>query len=277
MSKNRAIVFLFAAVLAWSSIGALIKSVHTSILTLCCLSSGISAVVQFGFVRRVRWSKEPTIIVGIGLYLLISVTVVAAVKMTTAANAMLLQFCSPVFAGIFGVLFLNEPPKREEKIAVPLVLLGILLFFADQLEFGHFIGNCLGLLSGVFVAGYTIALRYEKSRSQTEIVMLSNIVVFFAFLPWAATERISTGDLLPILFAGVLSAFGWMFYGRAVQVVSPMTALIVTTPEAVLSPLIVALAIGEIPGFLAVAGGVIVLAAVGWYTSSCLGAAAMPE
>lgn len=180
---------------------------------------------------------------------------------------MLLQFCSPVFAGLFSAFVLKQPPHKEDKIAILLVLIGIMLFFADQLEFGHFIGNCFGLLSGVAVAAYTILMKLEKDRPQMELTVLGSLSIFLFCLPFAIASPPAASDIFPLVFCGiVVSGLGWVCYTKAIDAVSPTAALIITTPEAVLNPLLVAVFVGETPGMFAVIGAIIVLAAVSWYT-----------
>lgn len=202
----------------------------------------------------------------------ISLTITFAVRMTTAANAMLLQFCSPIFGVIFGIVFLKEQPKREDKLAIAFVLIGIVLFFSDQLEFGHFIGNCLGLLSGVAVAAYTTMMKlHDDHHSQMDMTIMGSIATCLVCIPFTVTSSISTADILPLIFCGiVVCGLGWTFYSRAIEAVSPTTALIITTPEAIVNPLLVAVFIGEKPGLLTLVGAAIVLSSVTWYTAASI-------
>lgn len=268
MTKNKAIFFLALAVLSWSCGGVIVKSTAASPLAICCVLNGLGAAVLFLSTRRLTWTWSPKGLMAVVLFVSISITVTFALRMTTAANAMLLQFCSPVFAGVFGTIFLKQSLKHEDKMAIPLVLIGIALFFADQLEFGHFIGNCLGLLSGVAVAGYTTMMKFgDDQQSPLDMTLTGSLATCIVCLPFALSHPVPASDILPLIFCGVVvCGLGWTFYARAIEAVSPTAALIITTPEAILNPLLVAVVIGERPGILALIGAAVVLSAVSWYT-----------
>jgi drug/metabolite transporter (DMT)-like permease len=267
VTKIRAILLLALAVLCWSAGGVIVKSVTASPFAICGISSGIGAIVQFLLVRKVNCKPTRRLFISVLFFVAITLTVTFAIRMTTAANAMLLQFCSPAFGGLFGAIFLKQSLKPEDKWAIPLVLCGVGLFFADQIEFGHFLGNCLALLSGVAVAAYTTLIKVDNERSQIDSTIIGSAATFFVCLPFAVYSPFAVSDILPLIFCGiVVSGLGWSCYSRAIPAVTPTAALIITTPEAILNPLLVAVFIGEKPGLLALLGGAIVLAAVTKYT-----------
>ena len=70
-------------------------------------------------------------------------------KLTTAANAIVLQFTAPIFVIVFSILFFGKKPRKLDLMACGLVLGGVLLFFVDSLSAGGMLGNVLALLSGV--------------------------------------------------------------------------------------------------------------------------------
>lgn len=74
-------------------------------------------------------------------------------KLTTAANAIVLQFTVPIFVMLFSALFFRKKPQKLDLAACAVVLGGILFFFLDSLEMGGGLGNFLALLSGVSYAG----------------------------------------------------------------------------------------------------------------------------
>lgn len=83
---------------------------------------------------------------------------VAANKLTTAANAIVLQFTSPVFIVVFSAIFRGKRVAKADVLTVAVTLLGISLFFLDQLEAGHLLGNVLGVGAGMAFACYYMSL-----------------------------------------------------------------------------------------------------------------------
>ena len=75
---------------------------------------------------------------------------VCANKMTTAANAIVLQFTAPVFIVIFSALLYKQRPKKADGLVVFFTLIGIALFFLDQLKPGYILGNFVAIAAGMF-------------------------------------------------------------------------------------------------------------------------------
>ncbi len=74
-------------------------------------------------------------------------------KLTTAANAIVLQFTAPVFVIVFTALLLKTRPGKLDLSVCALVLGGVVLFFVESLSAGGMMGNFLALLSGISYAG----------------------------------------------------------------------------------------------------------------------------
>ena len=74
-------------------------------------------------------------------------------KLTTAANAIVLQFTVPIFVMLFSLFFFRKKPVKLDVMACVVVFGGILFFFLDSLEMGGGLGNVLALVSGASYAG----------------------------------------------------------------------------------------------------------------------------
>ena len=58
-------------------------------------------------------------------------------KLTTAGNAIVLQYSMPIWLILLMFLFFRKKPSRLEVITIALVLIGILCFFFDSLSTGR--------------------------------------------------------------------------------------------------------------------------------------------
>src|SRR5207253_3211104 len=89
-----------------------------------------------------------------GLYL-------AAVKATTAANAIFLQYTSTVWTIPLSALLLRERPDRRSVLAIALAAVGIaaIVGYGYDGRPGERWGIALGLASGVGYAGVVVGLR----------------------------------------------------------------------------------------------------------------------
>lgn len=190
---------------------------------------------------------------------------VAANKLTTAANVILLQYSAPIYAAIFGWLLVKEKPRKEHWIALGALALGFYVFFKDGISGGSFLGDALALVSGVTFALYSVFMRMQKDGHPEDSILLSHLMAAAIGLPFvfvappvfsaAAVSGILILGLAQIGIASLLFAYGI----RRVPAVQSMLAAVV---EPVLNPVWVFLATGEQPAASALAGGAIILAAV---------------
>ncbi|HEX2955247.1 MAG TPA: EamA family transporter, partial [Chitinispirillaceae bacterium] len=191
---------------------------------------------------------------------------VSANKTTTAANAILLQYFAPIITILIGTFFLKEHPKIEHILAIPLVAMGLILMFIDDLSGGHLLGNTLALLSAFSFSLYFIFMRKQKYGSPLESILLSHwftacialIVSFFIPLPsvsWQSIGAIAVLGVVQIGFAAIL-------FSAAIKKVSAAQANLIAVIEPVFNPIWVFLVLGETPGIRTLIGGIIVIAAV---------------
>jgi drug/metabolite transporter (DMT)-like permease len=59
---------------------------------------------------------------------------VVATKLTTAANAIVLQYAGSVYVAVLAPKMLGEPTRKKDWYFLSLVLSGIYLFFMDDLS-----------------------------------------------------------------------------------------------------------------------------------------------
>ena len=77
---------------------------------------------------------------------------ITSTKLTTAANSIFLQYTAPIYVVLLAYWLLREKPSRTDWAAMGIILLGLLLFFCDQLSTEGFYGNILAVISGVTAA-----------------------------------------------------------------------------------------------------------------------------
>lgn len=263
-AHTRALLQLVAAALCWSLAGLLIKAVDWPPLAV----SGGRGIIAAAFLlltnRGLRFHFSRHQIIGAVAYAACTITFCIATKLTTAANAVLLQYTAPIWAALFGAWFLGERATKGDWITIAIVLGGMTLFFADGLELSHLLGNTIALISGMSFAALAIALRKQKDGSPVESIILGNVIAFLVGLPWITTAPALTGSgWTALLLLGVVQlGCSYWFYVRAIKHVTALEALLVPVIEPVLNPIWVLLVFGEKPTPLALAGGMIVITAI---------------
>lgn len=261
---TRAIGQLLLAALFWSLGGLLIKSADWPPLAVAGGRGIVAAVFLALTNRRLRFTFSPVQVVAALAYAGCTVLFVVSTKLTTAANAILLQYTAPIWIALFGAWFLHERATRTDWFTIFVVLGGMALFFADGLELAGVLGNVTGVLSGVCFAAMTIALRRQKDGSPVESIILGNVIAFLIGLPFMTGAPVpSPGGIAAIIALGVVQlGFSYWLYARAIRHVTALEAVIIPVIEPILNPVWVFLVSNERPSPWALLGGLIVLTAV---------------
>ncbi|RMG68583.1 MAG: EamA/RhaT family transporter [Calditrichaeota bacterium] len=254
---------LLLAALLWSSGGLLIKLIHWHPLALAGARSLVASLVFALVLGKFPRPRSHIHLIGAFCYALVVVLFVVSTKWTTAANAILLQYTAPAYVAVFGYWYLGEKPRPVDWLTLLAALLGIGLFFKDQLTLSGFLGNLLALASGVAFAWFALILRKQKAQSPLEIVFLGNLLAAFICLPFLFRPLPNAGGLAGILILGVFQlALPYILFTYAIQHVPAIEAVLIPYIEPILNPVWVFLVLGERPGPWALVGGAIVLAAV---------------
>jgi drug/metabolite transporter (DMT)-like permease len=254
-----------AAALCWSLGGLLIKSVPWPPLAVAGGRGFIAAAFLAAFAPRFRFTWSAAQIGGAVAYAATTVLFVTANKLTTAANAILLQYTAPVWIALFGAWFLGERATRADWITIALVFGGMGLFFCDDLRLSGVAGNLVALASGVAFAAMTLLLRKQKDTSAEESIFLGNLLAGVIGLPFMFQSGLlpdARGWLALALLGTVQLGFSYLLYARAIRHVTALEAVLIPVIEPILNPVWVLIVLGERPGRYALVGGVIVLGAV---------------
>ncbi len=197
-------------------------------------------------------------------YAACTVTFVTATKLTTAANAILLQYTAPVYVALLSAWFLDEPIRPADWAALAVVLAGMGLFFGDELKFENLTGNLIAIASGVCFAAMTLLMRKQKDGSPVESLVLGNVIAFVIGAPWMlrAPHLPPSGWLALLILGFVQLGLSYWLYARAIKHITALELVLLPVLEPILNPLWTWLAYGEHPGHWAFAGAVLVLGGV---------------
>ena len=261
---NRGPLYILIAAVLWSMAGLLIKYIPWHPLAIASGRSFLAALLFLAYYRgrvfrRPNWT---TILSGLAL-MLTQAGFITANKMTTAANAIMLQYLSPVFIVLIGAIFYHYRPSRQEITALTAALAGIVLFFLDDLSIGNFTGNMIALGTGL-TFGLVFLLNSRPECDAPVSIFLGQAATFLVFLPFLL--RVETFQPLPVLAVVVLGIFqlglAYLLFSFGIRTTKPLSANLLAMLEPIANPIWVFLVVGELPGPLALIGGLIVLAAV---------------
>ena len=276
--RSAVLSVVFAALL-WSSGGLFIKIAPFGPLAVACGRALVTTIFYLIALRpNLRGARLSTGLV----YAAMIVTFVSATKLTTAANAIFLQYTGPAYVLALSPFLLREPFERLDAFCVALSLAGMALFFVGKVEPGQFWGNVLGALSGIAYALTIVLLRRDAkggakagaSRGGQQAVargdampstVLGNLIAALITLPFVTGDfaRITAQGALVLVYLGVVQmGIAYLLLARGLRSVPAAEASLISMLEPTLNPVWVYLGTGERPGPWAVLGGAIVLAAV---------------
>lgn len=256
-------ILLLVSALLWSLGGVLIKSIDWPPMAIAAGRSLIAIPVMLAWVGRPQFTFSVAQIGGAVGYALTVALFVFATRMTTAANAIFLQYTAPIYVALIGRRYLGERPLPADWLVLAIALGGIALFFFDQLTVSGWWGNVVALGSGVAFASVAIFLRKEKAGSPVTSIILGNALVVLAGLPYLLHAPLRMGDCSRLAVLGVLQlAVPYLLYSSAIKYVTAMEATLIPLLEPILNPTWVMLALGERPGRWASFGAMLVLLAV---------------
>ena len=268
--EKKAMLMMVICACLWSIGGILIKWISWNSFLIAGGRSLISALVLGGFMYITKVKvKVCKYSIGAGISLAgCFFCFIAANKLTTAANAIILQYTAPIFILIISILFLHQKVQKREILVVATTLVGIVLFFFEQLSPGNIAGNILGVLAGLFLG--VMFLLVGLGGGQDDSIRLSGILFAHVLtaligipvgLPF--TESFAASEFVCILILGVFQlGIPYVLYALASRDCSPLACSLLGMLEPLLNPVWVFLLDGERPGIYAFIGGIIVIAAV---------------
>ena len=272
------IMLVVAAALLWSTGGLFIKWTDLSAFELSFGRSLLAALTVAYFTRREGFRLNGLTVLTSLLYAALLLLFVLATKLTTAANAIFLQYTAPIYVLLLEPIFYKEKFRGVDLFTVAVCIIGMSLFFVGKLEPRDVEGNLAALASGVCFAFYILLLRHPHSqrvnRASSVIygnLLLTVVVLVVIILTPGSMERLlnlSVRDAASVVYLGVVQigiAYTLFTLGMA-RGVRSLDAGIVGYIEPVLNPVWVFLFLGERPSKWAILGGAIIISAVATHT-----------
>ncbi|HZK02461.1 MAG TPA: DMT family transporter [Anaerovoracaceae bacterium] len=269
--KKRAILYMVTCAFLWSTGGIFFKLLTWNPMAIAGIRSLISACVYFLFMRNQRIPfvvNRYSVLAGIFLSLVFTLFI-AANKLTTAANAIVLQYSAPIFILILSSLIFKQKFHKGDIFVVAATTLGISLFFFDEISTGYILGNVLALMAGFFFGAMFVTTGKADDKSRSSGILLGHIFTAIAGIPFAFIYpvEINTVTVATILALGIFQlGIPYLLYGMAARHCSALACSLIGTIEPLFNPVWVFIFNGEIPGIFAFAGGAVVIASIVLWT-----------
>ena len=265
--ENLAIIEMLICATLWSIAGIFMKLLPWNGFAVAGLRSLIAGLTIAAYIlirgKRIIINRR-TLVTGVFTACVYTCFAVAN-KLTTAANAIVLQFTSPVFIVIFSALILKKRIRRSDALVVSFTLIGIALFFFDQLRPGYILGNFVAIAAGMFMAGMFMAVGELEGEQRFSGILIGQTLTFLVGLPFVIATRpeFTAVTTLSILILGVFQlGISYILYVESSKYCPPLACCLLGAAEPLLNPVWVLIFDGERPGVFALIGGVIVVVSI---------------
>jgi drug/metabolite transporter (DMT)-like permease len=261
--RIRAVLLLIAAAVLWSLAGVLIKWVSLSGMAVAGIRSAIALPVLIAFFGMKAVNRSPYQLLGAVCYAATVILFACATKLTTAGNAILLQYTAPVYVAMLSGWLLKENIRWFDWVAIAVTLCGMGLFFLDQLSAGGMMGNIMAIASGISFAAMIVCMRKQKDASPSGSAIMGNALTALVCLPWMIDSSPGVMDWTGLLLLGVFQlGLSYTCYTIAIKNVSALEGILIPVLEPILNPLWALIFMGETVGPWALLGGTVVILSI---------------
>lgn len=258
-------LMMLGAALLFSIGGAIIKLIPWSPLAINGARNLIAAVVMGIYIRlthhRLKFNKT----VAFGAMCMFGVTTlfIIANKLTTAANAIILQYACPIWIILMMLAFFRKKPSRKDLLTMAVIFAGILCFFFDSLSGGSILGDLAAVVSGVFYAGVFLLNSFEDGDALSSM-FFGQLACGVLLSPLTLRETTFSPVILAAVFvAGAIQiGLAYILFSEGTRYTNPVAASLIAAVEPIMSPVWVAIFWGEILSPLSLVGAAIVIGAV---------------
>jgi drug/metabolite transporter (DMT)-like permease len=257
-----------AAVLILSPDALLISSIRTDAWTLVFWRGLLTAITlsvalvsvhgRSAFSEGVKIGL-PGILVGL-FFGASTVSFVMSVRLTTAANTLVIVASMPLFAAMLTKIFLGEKVPLRTWIAVATGFGGIAVVFAGSMTGGSPLGDGLALGTAVLMAANFVIIRRNRQVNMIPAVVLSGLFTTAVTAFLSEPFYLVTKDILFLTAIGaVVLPVPLALMTVAPKLIPPAEVGLIMLLETFLGPFWVWLALGERPGGETILGGSILV------------------
>jgi drug/metabolite transporter, DME family len=260
--RSRAILYTVIAAILWSTAGVFIKLLSQDAFTILFYRSFFAAILFLIIFRKEIFKVNKLTGIAVLFYAPLLICFVTSTKLTTAANAIFLQYTAPALVLLVEPIFLKTKLSKINIWTVILCISGMALFFVDQLAApDNWLGIVIACFSGLMLTGLIVTQKMNNNSGQLAAVFWGNVAVCVITLPWFMESAYpSVGELsyLMILGFGQLG-LGFIFFLRGQQHLTAIESSLISMLEPILNPVWVIIGYGETPGLWALMGGLLIV------------------
>lgn len=256
------LVFLGAAF--WSLNAPLVKSLTADPLLICGIRSLIAGITLSPFIRYKRLNWTPWMILYIGSYCALCISIILALSTTSATIAIGMQYTATIWL-FLATSLKTKAFNKKAFFPVVMILTGVVFFMYSGDGGNSNIGNLIALAEGIFFACMSVSSKKSAGENPLGLTAIANLftgIFIFIFFPATSTliEGLSKQTWSILLILGVIQiGCGYSFYNLGIQNITAQKASVIALWEMILGPVWVALFLHEYPNLKVLTGFFIIL------------------
>lgn len=260
------LIFIGAAL--WSTSGGVTKSFEMDAVMQACVRSLMAGVLLLPCLKPKQMVIDKWAVGYVVSFIAVIILILSSIRLTTAANALALQFTAPLWIFLWGLLVHRKRPSRLRIIIMAIMLLGIVVMLCEPNTGSNLLGNILGVCAGAAFAGVSVCLKQVRLGGNLSTIAFANIcagpiILLGLLLLPGYTMHVPSNAWLYIAYLAVFQLVGgYVFYMLGLRKVTPQKATILSIWEFILTPVWALLLVGELPTEYGAIGWVILLAAI---------------
>jgi drug/metabolite transporter (DMT)-like permease len=280
------VAMVLGAAVLWSLGGVGIKRAEAAPLAIAGYRSLFALPIVGGFAARQLRSDlgafrpaiaRPSVWIAGVSYAATVTLFVLATRLTTAANAILLQYTAPIYVALLSWPVLRERLALRDVLAAMGCLAGVYFFFGDKLSADGMLGNALALVSGIGFGALPVLLRRIELAESPRVarvapmisLVLGNALVVAVAAPFMLAGPGGARSLLILFSLGTLQiGAAYVLFAAGMRRVRALEGMLLSMIEPMLNPVWVVIGAGERPTRRALIGGAFILGSVVLHAAS---------
>jgi drug/metabolite transporter (DMT)-like permease len=285
-NRTKGSLSIFICALIWSTSGLFIKLLDWHPILITGMRSLLASILLFVyrliFIIKQKQNK-PYITINVIIagftYAVTMLLFVYANKLTTSANAIMLEYSAPVWAALFGWIVIKEKPRKENWISMLTISIGLFIIFNNSFTTGKYFGDLLALIAGISFGVHSVYMSIQKKEDPIDALLLSHIICILFAIPFFIKQPplLNHTTISSILFMGIFQiGIASFFFSYGIKRISGMNAMLISAIEPALNPLWVFIFTDEKPSIHTIIGGTIIALSIlfssgwKWYTLKLL-------
>lgn len=262
--RTKGIIATAVAALLWSTGGLFIKLLPQDAWTILFYRSAYAALV-FGLIyRRAVLRVNRRMWINSLIYTGLLVTFVVSTKLTTAANAIFLQYTGTAYVLLLEPRLFRTPLLKVNLWTTVVCFLGMGLFFLEDFDPQGGLGIVIAMVSGLMLAGLFLGQRLNAAEYHVPAIFWGNIFVMLVGLPaFLNSEPATLPEHSMLAFLGIIQiGMGYLLFTYGLKRIPAVESALLAMLEPVLNPIWVLIGYGERPGYWAAVGGALIILAL---------------